>query len=242
MSRPIYFFSDAHLGAADPRTEALKIRRIKKLLGLVKQEQGRLYILGDLFDFWFEYRTVVQADHLGMIRELAELRKSGVETTMLVGNHDFWMGRFMEQELGIKVVKSDLDLELDGSRVLLSHGDGLDKSDYGYRLMKVLLRSPVTIWLFGLIHPDLAIGFARWFSRVSRNHLTKNKYLKDHPLLDRVREFWGQGYQAVVFGHVHQPALLEEKGRLYLNIGDFIRNFSYAVYRDGRFSIEKITD
>jgi UDP-2,3-diacylglucosamine hydrolase len=242
MSRPIYFFSDVHLGAADQSTEALKLRLIRKLLTKVKQEQARLYILGDLFDFWFEYRTVVQKNHLEMIWELADLKKAGVETTILAGNHDFWMGQFMENELGIKVVKGNLKLELDGKKVLLSHGDDLDKSDWGYRMIKPVLRSPLTIWLYSLLHPDLAVSLAEWFSKISRGSQNKDACSLEKRLLRSVKQLFDCGYQAVVFGHVHLPALIEESGRIYLNTGDFIRNFSYAVYRDGRFHLEKIAE
>jgi UDP-2,3-diacylglucosamine hydrolase len=242
MSSPFYFLSDVHLGAGRPELEKLKLARLRRLFALIKADPGPLYILGDLFDFWFEYRTVVQAEHFEVLAEMLELRRSGVEITLLAGNHDFWMGSFLEQRLGIKVVKGDLDLELDGKKFLLSHGDGLDPSDRGYRILKAVLRHPLSIRLFGLVHPDLAVSFAHWFSGISRRHLSKDKPADLAPLKEQAGRYFAEGYQAVVSGHIHQPGLQESGGRILLNLGDFFASFTYAVYRDGKFKLEKIED
>ena len=242
MSIPFYFLSDVHLGAGSPELERLKLARLKKLFALFKDQPGPLYILGDLFDFWFEYRTVIQSEHFEVLAEMLELHRSGVGITLLTGNHDYWMGPFLERQLGIKTVKNDLTVELDGKKVLLCHGDGLDPSDRGYRILKAVLRNPLSIWLFRLIHPDLAISFAHWFSKYSRNHLTKNKCVDQAPLERQAARFFALGYQAVMFGHTHQPALKDIEGQVFLNLGDFFKNFTYAVYQDGKFRLEKIID
>lgn len=242
MSRPFYFLSDVHLGAGSPELEALKLSRLKRLFALIKERPGPLYILGDLFDFWFEYRTVVQSGHFEVLAEMMELRRAGIDITLLAGNHDYWTGPFLEQRLGIRTVKGDLTLELDGRKVLLCHGDGLDPSDHGYKFLKAILRNPLSIRLFSLIHPDLAISFAHWFSKYSRNNLTRHKYLDPAPLELQAGKFFAQGYQAVVYGHTHQPALKEVDGHVFLNLGDFFKNFTYACYREGKFQLEKIID
>ncbi|MBI4726554.1 UDP-2,3-diacylglucosamine diphosphatase [candidate division TA06 bacterium] len=242
MSRSFYFLSDVHLGAGDPGLERLKVSRLKKLFAIIKDQPGPLYILGDLFDFWFEYRTVVQSEHFEVLAEMLELRRAGVEITLLAGNHDYWTGSFLEQRLGMNIVKDDLTVELDGKKVLLCHGDGLDPSDRDYRILKAALRNPLNIRLFSLIHPDLAVSFAHWFSKVSRTHLTRDKYADQAPLERQAGRLFALGYQAVVFGHTHQPALKEKDGRVFLNLGDFFGNFTYAVYREGKFRLEKIVD
>ena len=242
MSSPFYFLSDVHLGAGDPGLEKLKFTRLKKLFALIKDRPGPLYILGDLFDFWFEYRTVIQSGHFEVLAEMLELRRAGVDITLLAGNHDYWTGPFLERQLGIKTVKEDLTNDLDGKKVLLCHGDGLDPADRGYRLLKTVLRNPLSIKVFSLLHPDLAVSFAQWFSKTSRNHLTKNKYADQAPLERQAARLFALGYQAVVFGHTHQPALKDMDGHVFLNLGDFFKNFTYAVYRDGKFRLEKVGD
>jgi len=242
MSRPFYFLSDVHLGAGSPGQERLKLARLKDLFALIGRDPGPLYILGDLFDFWFEYPTVIQSEHFEVLAEMLELGRTGVEITLLAGNHDYWTGPFLERQLGVKTVKEDLTIELDGQKVLLCHGDGLDPADRGYRILRAVLRNPLSIKVFSLIHPDLAVSFAHWFSRFSRNHLTKHKYVDQTPLERQAARFFALGYQAVVFGHTHQPALKDVGGHAFLNLGDFFKNFTYAVYRDGKFRLEKVID
>ena len=240
MSSPLYFLSDVHLGAGSPELERDKHLRLKKLFALIKGQPGPLYILGDLFDFWFEYRTVIQAGHFEILAEMLELRRAGVDITLLAGNHDYWTGPFLEKQLGIKTAKDDLTIDLDGKKILLCHGDGLDPSDWGYRCLKAVLRNPLSIKAFGLIHPDLAVSFAQWFSKISRNHLTKHKNVDQAPLERQAARLFALGYQGVIFGHTHQPALKDMEGHVFLNLGDFFKNFTYAVYRDGKFKLEKI--
>ena len=220
--------------------ERLKFLRLKKLFARIKDQPGPLYILGDLFDFWFEYRSVIQAGHFEVLAEMLELRRSGVDITLLAGNHDYWTGSFLEKQLGINIVKDDLTIDLDGKKVLLCHGDGLDPSDRGYKALKAVLRNPLSIWLFGLIHPGLAVSFAQWLSKISRNHLNKHKNVDPVPWERQAARLFALGYQAVVFGHTHQPALKDMDGHVFLNLGDFFKNFTYAVYRDGKFRLEKV--
>ncbi|MCU0606909.1 MAG: UDP-2,3-diacylglucosamine diphosphatase [Candidatus Edwardsbacteria bacterium] len=241
MSSVIYFLSDAHLGAGTAAQERLKRSNLEELFGRIVRDQAGLYILGDLFDFWFEYRAVVQREHADIIAMLAGLRQAGVRVTMLAGNHDYWIGRTFTDRLGIRVVKTGLDLSLDGKRFLLAHGDGLEQGDWGYKfLLKPLLRNPLSIRLFSLLHPDLAVGFAGWFSRLSRKHLAAERDRDGGPLRQAALRLLGQGYDAVVLGHCHRPELTVDRGRTYLNLGEFFRQFTYGVYRGGALSLERI--
>lgn len=240
MSIPFYFLSDVHLGAGGPELERLKLLKLKKLFAVISDRPGPLYILGDLFDFWFEYRDVIQSEHFEVLAEMLKLRQSGVEITLLAGNHDYWTGPFLEKQLGIKTFKDDLTIDLNGQKVLLCHGDGLDQTDWGYRALKAVLRNHLSIKAFSLIHPGLAVSFAHWFSRFSRNHLTRHKYVDQAPLERQAARLYALGYRAVVFGHTHQPALKDMEGRVFLNLGDFFKNFTYGVYRDGKFILEKV--
>ena len=241
MSSSIYFLSDAHLGAGPDATEALKKKNLLRLCDRVRADAADLYIAGDLFDFWFEYRTVVQTQHLDVIAMLKSLRTAGISITFLAGNHDFWVGRFFERELGIRVVKSWCELDAGGKRLFLAHGDGLERGDWGYRfLLKPLLRNPVSIWLFGLLHPDLAVPLARWISRTSRHAIAAQERKHGAPLREVAKAKLAHGYDAVVMGHCHAPELTVDGGKTYLNLGDFFEHFTYGVWRNGTLSLEKM--
>lgn len=240
MSRTLYLVSDAHLGAGSPEQEALKLGRLSTLFRRVAEEKAALAILGDLFDFWFEYRTVIQSEHLGIIRLLEELKGKGCPIYMVAGNHDFWLGDFISRRLGIQVEMDSLSLEQEGCRIYLAHGDGLGPGDTGYKLLKAVLRFPPNIWLYRLIHPDLGIPLAKWFSRISRNHITKDRYLERDPLWQVAKEKFRQGYQAVAMGHVHIPSLRQEGENTYCNLGDFITHFTYGKLQDGRLTLEQM--
>lgn len=241
MSSVIYFLSDAHLGAGTAEQERLKRANLSLLFDRIARDQAGLYILGDLFDFWFEYRTVIQQEHVDVIAMLAGLRQAGVRITMLAGNHDYWIGRYFTDHLGIRVVKAGLDIALDGKRFFLGHGDGLERGDWGYRfLLRPLLRNPLSILLFSLLHPDIAIGFARWFSRLSRNHLARDTHRDGNPLLAVARDRFRRGFDYVILGHCHRPELTADGGRAYLNLGDFFEQFTYGLYRGGALSLERI--
>jgi UDP-2,3-diacylglucosamine hydrolase len=242
MSRTIYLISDAHLGAGSPEQEARKLRMLAALFRRVADEKASLAVLGDLFDFWFEYRSVVQIEHLEAVRLLEDLRSRGCRISMVAGNHDFWLGDFIRRRLGIEVAMDRLVVEQDGRRVLLAHGDGLGPGDLGYKLLKAVLRFPANIWLYRLLHPDLGIPLAKWFSRISRDHFTKDRCLKGDPLWQAAREKFRQGFDAVVLGHVHLPSLRQEEGKTYCNLGDFITHFTYGRLRDGVLTLERMEE
>ncbi len=242
MSSVIYFLSDAHLGAGPEPDERLKRERLAELFERIKADRAGLYILGDLFDFWFEYRTVVPAGHLETISLLRGLRDSGIRVTFIAGNHDYWAGRFFVDGLGIRVVKRRLELAIDGRRFLLAHGDGEGTGDWGYRfLLRPVLRCPVSIWLFSLLHPDAAIPFARWFSRASRTGLGRPAARDGGPLRAAAAELLGRGFDGVVLGHCHAPELTAIAGGTYLNLGEFFSRFTYGVYRDGSLRLENLS-
>lgn len=239
MSSVIYFISDVHLGSAGhSESDREKLARLGLLFDRMAGPDDRLFILGDLFDFWFEYRTVIQKEHLEIIGLLKSLISRGVAVDLLAGNHDFWIGDFLSRELGITVHHQPLALEIGGKKMFLAHGDGLGKGDLGYKILKMVLRNPFTIWLYRLLHPDLAIPFAKWFSQISRNHLTRDMHLDPGPMIEVARKKFALGFDYVLLGHTHLPVLHQEKGNIYINLGDFIASFSYAVFRNGVLSLE----
>lgn len=242
MSRTLYLISDAHLGAGDAALEDRKIRMLASLFRRVAAEKAELVVLGDMFDFWFEYRTVVQSEHLEAIRLLEGLVVNGCRVSMVAGNHDFWLGDFVRRRLGIVVHMDSLVLEQEGRRFFLAHGDGLGPGDAGYKVLKAVLRCPASVRLYRMIHPDLGIPLAKWFSQISRNHFTNGRCRDGDPLRRAAAEKFSQGYDAVVFGHVHLPELREEHGKTYCNLGDFITHFTYGRLKDGRLTLERMTE
>ena len=235
--KTVYFISDAHLGLGDPEEEFKKNSALLGFLEHIGSIDGTLFIMGDLFDFWFEYKSVIPGRHFGILAALANLNAAGVAVHYLTGNHDFWLDSFFQKQLGILVHADPVDMRLDGKRFWIAHGDGIMKKDRGYRLLKRILRHRLSIFLYRLLHPDLAFGIAGFFSRLSRNHPTFPD--EDMDYVSDAKARFAEGFECVVMAHTHRPMILEEKGRIYVNTGDWIRHFSYAKYENGRLTLER---
>lgn len=227
-------FSDVHLPPVPGQSEEF----VRFLHELGDRRVGRLVILGDLFDFWFEYRHVVFSGYFETLEAFAELRRQGVELHLVCGNHDFWAGRFLKEHLGFQVHPERLELELAGKRALLLHGDGVNRRDLGYRVYKHIARARLTIALFRLIHPDLAMEIARRVSRTSRRIVQARdpgKSLEAKALREFAKGVLSRGEaEIVVCGHAHAPALEEyafSTGTgLYINTGDWLDHRSYVEW------------
>src|SRR5512145_2740221 len=165
----VFFMSDAHLGVESAEREGPRAARLHDFLNSLEGRASSLYIVGDLFDFWFEYRTAIPRRHFDTLTTLGRLREAGVDITYLNGNHDFWLGTFFRDTLGIRTHDGALTVEAQGRRLWLHHGDGLVGGDLGYRALKAVIRHPVSIGLYRLIHPDLGIPLAHAVSRWSRH-------------------------------------------------------------------------
>lgn len=235
----VFFFSDAHLGSDDPASEKIKLEKLFAFLEMVKKDGQKLYILGDLFDFWFEYKTAIPKQHLNVVCKLASLTEKGIPIHYITGNHDFWLGDFLTREVGIIIHRDKVDATEDGRHLLLLHGDGLSPADWKYRaFVRFPLRNRLAIALYRLIPPDLGIPLARAVSSHSRS-LTSSReadFLKDYEAYAEKK--LSEGYDAVIIGHVHQPAFMQLANGLYLNAGDFYRHFTYGKLVNGRLSLE----
>jgi UDP-2,3-diacylglucosamine hydrolase len=232
---PILFFSDAHLGVPDPGER--RLGRLLDFLDYVREEASALYILGDLFDFWFEYRHAVPKGHFRMLTALAAIRQAGIPITYMAGNHDYWVGSFLREEIGVETLEDPVERRLQGRRVYLAHGDGLGPGDLGYRILKLILRHPVCIFLYRLLHPDLGIPLAHGVSALSRRHTLSREVLLARLYRDVARPLFDKGIECVVMGHVHEPAHLVVAGapprRELLVLGDWLENFTYGVFQEG---------
>ncbi len=234
----IYFASDFHLGVPDHPTSRQREDKIVRWLDSIKADAAEIYLLGDIFDFWFEYATVIPKGFIRLQGKLAELSDQGIRITMFKGNHDMWMFEYFTRELGIAIISDELLLERNGKRFFLHHGDGLGPGDRSYKLLKNFFRSRVCQWLFARLHPNLGVGIAqRWSMRSRIANDKKEAFVSEDQewLVSYSRELLsGNHFDYLIFGHRHLPLdiRLQEDSR-YINLGEWINHCSYAVF-DGR--------
>jgi len=229
-----FFISDAHLGHSDPGTERNKEKLFKDFLIHVRKNAAGLFIVGDLFDFWFEYKHAIPSRYFTVLSELKKCTDSGVEIKYITGNHDFWMFDFFPKHLGIKVYKDFLELSILSKRFYITHGDGIAKKDYGYRVLKKIIQNKINISLFRLVHPDISFEVAGFFSRLSRNHREiKNQ---DMEYVEFAKQKFTEGFDCVVIGHTHRALEYHHKNKTYVNTGEWYEKFTFA-----RFSGDKLT-
>lgn len=236
-----YFFSDAHLGLGTKDEDRAKEDRIIRFLNEVKKDAVQLYILGDLFDYWFEYKSVVPKGYFRLFAKLADLTAHKIAVTYLAGNHDFWMKGYFGDELGIEVVHEPVERIINGKRFYLHHGDGLVKDDTGYRFLKRVLRNRFNIWLFSLVHPDLTSGLARWSSKTSRQYTSGRTY-EQNDMDEFAGKKIGEGYDYVIMGHNHQSRHRKFGHGVYVNLGDWIRENTYAVFDGKKLELKQWTE
>ena len=230
--RKTYFFSDVHLGLGSHEEEHQKEQTLIDFLSTVSLDAERVYIVGDLFDYWFEYKTVVPKGFFRLFTKLAELTERGIEISYLAGNHDYWLKTYFHDELGVQIHLHPIERTINGKRFYIHHGDGLMKNDTGYRILKRILRSRVNIFLYSLLHPDLASRVARGSSKASRNHVSKRTF-EENDMVEFAGRKIREGFDYVVMGHNHVPQQRNIEGGSYVNLGDWITEHTYAVF-DGK--------
>ena len=233
-----YFISDVHLGELPKEKEVHRVNYFMNFLKHIEHSAVRIFFVGDLFDFWFEYKYVIPKKHFNILNQLARLIQKNIEIHYLPGNHDFYLGRFLYEELGIKTYEGNWQGTLDNKKFYLYHGDGIAKRDTGYRILKKIIRNPISIKLYRLIHPDLGIPFARFVSGSSRKYTNKIKLRDYDDYIEFANKRFSEGYDYVIMGHRHEPLVHEENGKKYVNLGDWLTNFSYGVFDGNDLKIE----
>jgi len=236
-----FFASDFHLGADARLPSRERERQVVRWLDQVAPEAAEIYLVGDLFEFWFEYRSVVPKGFNRLLGKLAELRDGGLPVTVFTGNHDLWMFGYFEQEFGIPVLRKPVQKEIQGKRFLIGHGDGLGPDDYGYKRMKKVFAHPVSQWLFRWFHPDLGTRLANFSSQKSRAAMPPEErdWLGEERewLLQYCKRKIDRGVEPdyFIFGHRHLPIdwLLHNGRSRYVNLGEWLHFNSYAVF-DGK--------
>ena len=245
MGKKIYFASDQHLGAPTPEASFPREQKFVAWLDMIKQDAEAIFLLGDLFDFWFEYQTVVPKGFVRVLGKLAEIRDSGIPIYFFVGNHDLWMNGYFEKELTIPVYHDNKAFTFYGKSFLIGHGDGKGPGDKGYKRMKKVFTNSFSKWLYRWLHPDFGVKLAQYLS--VKNKLISGeadvKFLgEDNEWLVRYckRKLEAQHFDYFVFGHRHLPMTIAlNESSTYINLGDWIGYFTYGVFDGTQFSLEK---
>ncbi len=239
----IYFVSDLHLGLGDREADRRRERDFVTFLRRIKDHCEALYIVGDLFDYWFDYHSVIPKDHFRCLAALDDLRSSGVPIHYLIGNHDFGHKWFFEQELDIRIHRQDLAVEHQGKRLYLAHGDGKALNDRGYLVLRAILRNRLCQWLYRWIHPDIGIGLAASTSRKSRGYTDARDYGDSDGLqLFARRKIEDEGFDYVVMGHRHLPLVRPFGEGHYINLGDWLVHRTFARLSGGELELLKVDD
>ncbi len=233
----VYFFSDVHLGLGERSEEKIRENQLLSFLRSILGNASMLFVVGDLFDFWFEYKTVIPKGFHRTLAALQEFADRGTPVHYVAGNHDFWMGDFFSTELGMQVHRDPFDIAVDGRRLHLHHGDGLATNDTGYRLIKPVLRNRMNVRLYRWVHPDIGVRIARRSSRTSRAYTSQKDFGEEEGMLKYAGEQFRRGVDIVVMGHRHKPSILTLGSGTYVNLGDWITYNSYAVLREGTVTL-----
>jgi UDP-2,3-diacylglucosamine hydrolase len=243
--KKIYFLSDFHLGAPNYHASLKREKRIVAFLESIKHTAASIFIVGDMFDFWFEYKHVTPKGYVRLLGKLADITDAGIPIHFFVGNHDMWMSGYFEKELNISVCHEPKSFQINGKKFLVGHGDGLGPGDHGYKTLKKVFRNRFCQAMFGLLHPYVGIGLANYFSRKSRQK-TGNS---DEQFLGEDKEWLviysrevlqKEYYDYFIFGHRHLPLniKLNHQSR-YINLGDWIKYFTYAEFDGTEVMLKK---
>ena len=243
--KKIYFTSDHHFGAPSKKASKPREEKFVAWLDKIKKDAEVLFILGDLFDFWFEYKQVIPKGFTRVLGKLAELSDHGIEIHFFAGNHDMWMRNYFEEEFSIVVYNKPQEFELNEKLFFIGHGDGLGPHDIGYKRLKKVFSNSFFKWLYRWIHPDFGVRFAQYLSLknklISGNNDLKFKGNESEWLTQYARrKLEHRHYDYFLFGHRHLPleVPLNQKST-YFNLGDWITHFSYGVFDGREFKLEK---
>ncbi len=239
-----FFVSDIHFGLQSGREENSKMERFEQLVGIIEKEGRSLYMVGDILDYWMEFRHLIPKYFDGFLCLLRKLVRRGIEVHYYAGNHDFYLGDFFSKSLGVQTWYGMQEILIDGKQFLITHGDGLDRSDIGYRLFVMLIRNRFNLSLLSTLQPDLAIAIMRRFSRLSRKHGRPDMGGEADFLIRYADAIAGEkDFDYFVCGHSHQQGrkTLSNEQSEYINLGTWINGeYPYGVFEKGTFTFQQL--
>lgn len=249
----IYFLSDFHLGAPDYESSLVREKKIVSFLDSIKNDASEIYLLGDVFDFWFEYGKAVPKGYVRLLGKLAELSDAGIKLHYFTGNHDMWVFDYFPKELNMKIYRGIVTREIAGKKFYLAHGDGLGPADWGYKFIKAVFASKVCQWLFARLHPNFGIWLGDFWSTKSRMSTEDLKFHgeKEWLVIHTKEVLKKEHFDYLIFGHRHipidyvlAPSPSERAGgeARYINLGEWITHFSYAVFDGNNLELKYYRD
>jgi UDP-2,3-diacylglucosamine hydrolase len=243
-NKKIYFLSDFHLGAPDAASSLQREKQVVRFLNEIKNDAAEIFLVGDMFDFWYEYRRVIPKGYTRLLGKLAELSDADIPMHFFVGNHDMWMRDYFQRELNIPVYFEPKEFERNGKRFLIGHGDGLGPGDKGYKFLKKVFRNPLCKWLFGILPPYVGMGLANYLSRRSRAQTGASEEIflgedKEWLIIYCKEVLKEKKIDIFVFGHRHLAIdfRLNDSSR-YINLGDWIHYYTYAVFDGNKLELK----
>jgi UDP-2,3-diacylglucosamine hydrolase len=243
--KKIYFASDLHLGAPNPAQSLVREKHFVQWLEMARKDATEIFIVGDLFDFWFEYKRAVPRGYVRVLGKLAEIADSGIAIHLFTGNHDMWIFDYLPKEIGAQLHRKPITRQWNEKKFYIGHGDGLGPGDYGYKFIKKIFANSFLQWAFARLHPNFGIGLADYLSRSSRAKTghkdaifkgEDQEWLAIYAKEILEKEF----FHYFLFGHRHLPLNinLNKQGSRYLNLGDWIQYYTYAVFNGQELTLE----
>jgi len=237
VSKQYLFISDIHLGLHAKEVEEKKEKLLVKFLEFAESNCDELFIVGDLFDYWFEYKRVYQKGYFRTLTALKNLTDKGIKVHYFIGNHDFLHRDFFEKEIGAIMHKDAVNFSLIGKIFFIGHGDGMVENDTGYKILKWVLRNKVTQWMYSFLHPDFGIWLASRTSKSSRDYTTKKDYGEVDGLFDAAKKKIDQGSDYVIFGHLHKKVFKNYNEGSYINLGSWLDEPCYGIFNQEGFKV-----
>lgn len=237
MSKKYFFISDIHLGLQSKEEEFTKERLLVKFLNFAKDNCDELFIAGDLFDYWFEYKRVYQKGFFRTLTALQDIAEKGIKVHYFIGNHDFLHRDFFTKEIGAILYHEPAEFILNDKSFYVGHGDGLVQNDNGYRVLKFILRNKFLQKAYSIIHPDLGVMLASGTSKSSRSYTSAKDYGEADGLFEAAKTKIDSGYDYVLFGHLHKRCFEEYKNGKYINLGSWLDKPCYGIFSESKFEI-----
>ena len=245
--KKIYFSSDYHLGVPNSSDSLKREKKIVRWLEMAQKDAEEIFLMGDIFDFWFEYKHAIPKGFTRIQGKVAEITDSGIPVHFFIGNHDMWMFDYFEKELGVIMHRKHGPRKIGEKKFFLGHGDGLGPGDNGYKFIKKVFANKFCQWCFARIHPNFGIGMANYWSRKSRSkNKEPQKFLgedKEWLISYCNKKLMDQHYDYFIFGHRHWPIEHQLNNEsTYINLGDWIQHCTYAVFDGEKVELKKFED